>query len=90
MTVPWYASAACRGKDPDATLFFGLDGERGPERDRREAQAKAICRSCPVKLQCGNYAIGNAERYGIWGGFSEEERAAERRRRQRRQREYAA
>lgn len=84
----WQDRAACRGAD--LGLFFGLDGERGPERDRREAAAKAICATCTVRLQCGNYAIRNGEKYGIWGGFSEDERAAERRRRIRRERGRAA
>lgn len=88
ITLIWQDRAACRGEDLD--LFFGLDGERGPVREAREAGAKAICARCPVKLQCGNYAIGNAERYGIWAGLNEEERAAERRRRTRRERGYAA
>lgn len=86
----WQDRAECKDTDPDATVFFGLDGERGPAREAREARAKAICQECAVRLQCGNYAIRNGEKHGTWGGMSEDERAAERRRRMRRERGRAA
>lgn len=84
----WQDQAACRGEELD--LFFGLDGERGPVREAREAEAAALCGGCPVRIACLNYAIGTGERYGTWGGLSEDERAAERRRRMRRERGRAA
>ena len=78
----WQDDAACRGSD--VVLFFGPDGERQPEREIRERKAKSICASCPVRVQCLDYAIGRPEKYGTWGGLNEEERASERRRRMRR------
>jgi WhiB family redox-sensing transcriptional regulator len=66
--------AACR--DVDSTVFFSPDGERPPQRDARETRAKAICGRCPVIRQCATYAIQYGERYGVWGGLSERERAA--------------
>jgi WhiB family transcriptional regulator, redox-sensing transcriptional regulator len=69
----WRLRAACR--DVDSTVFFPRDGERTPERDARETRAKAICASCPVIRQCAAYAIRYDERYGVWGGLSERERA---------------
>jgi WhiB family transcriptional regulator, redox-sensing transcriptional regulator len=80
--VSWQDRAACRGMD--ALLFFGPDDEAGPEREIREAKAKAICKPCPVRVQCLDYALRNSIRHGIWGGLNEEERARERRRRARR------
>jgi WhiB family transcriptional regulator, redox-sensing transcriptional regulator len=80
--VSWQDRAACRGTD--ALLFFGPDGEARPEREIREAKAKAVCASCPVRAQCLNYALGNSIKQGTWGGLNEEERARERRRRARR------
>jgi len=68
----------------DALLFFGPDHEARPEREIREAKAKAVCTLCPVRVQCLAYARGNSIRHGIWGGLDEEERARERRRRERR------
>ena len=70
----WRLQAACR--DIDSAVFFPADGERHPERSAREARAKAICARCPVIRECATYALGAGERYGVWGGLSEQERAA--------------
>jgi WhiB family transcriptional regulator, redox-sensing transcriptional regulator len=78
----WQDDAACRGRD--VVPFFAPDGERQPEREIRERKAKGVCASCPVRVQCLDYAISRPEKYGVWGGLNEEERSAERRRRMRR------
>jgi WhiB family redox-sensing transcriptional regulator len=78
----WQDDAACHGED--LILFFSPDGERQPERDRRERKAKAICAQCPVRNECLDYALSRPEKYGTGGGLNEDERASERRRRQRR------
>ena len=70
----WRLRAACR--HVDSAVFFPPDGERPPQRDARETRAKAICGGCPVIGQCAAYAIQYGERYGVWGGLSERERAA--------------
>jgi WhiB family transcriptional regulator, redox-sensing transcriptional regulator len=80
--MSWQDRAACRGMD--ALLFFGPDDEAWPEREIREAKAKAVCQLCPVHVQCLDYALRNSIRHGIWGGLNDEERARERRRRARR------
>jgi WhiB family redox-sensing transcriptional regulator len=80
--MSWQDKAACQGLD--VQLFFGADEEQQPEREVREAKAKAVCESCPVRRECLDYALRNSVRYGIWGGLNEKERALERRRRQRR------
>ncbi|MGW4406563.1 WhiB family transcriptional regulator [Nonomuraea sp. NPDC004702] len=77
----WQERARCRGED--LVLFFGPEGERQPERDVREWKAMLLCRSCPVRTACLNYALDLPEKYGVWGGLSEEERATQRRRRMR-------
>jgi WhiB family redox-sensing transcriptional regulator len=59
----WQDRAACRGVDPD--VFF-------PERGGPVAEAKAVCRSCPVIEACREAAIH--EKFGIWAGQSERER----------------
>lgn len=68
----WQESAACRGLQ--TSVFFHPDYERGPARERRESQAKAVCQSCPVLEQCRRHAMEVREPYGIWGGLSAEER----------------
>jgi len=56
-------------------MFFHSYQERGPQRRRREAEAKAVCHRCPVITECRVHALRVHEPYGIWGGLSEEERA---------------
>lgn len=73
----WQERAACRAEDLD--LFFGADGEPRRERLAREARAKAVCARCPVVAACLRHATAVPERYGVWGGLSEEERNAARR-----------
>src|ERR687895_94786 len=60
----WQEQANCLGVDPD--LFF-------PERGASTREAKSVCRSCEVRLECLEYALANAEKFGIWGGLSERE-----------------
>ena len=78
--VSWRELAACRTADPE--LFFPI-GKTGPAIEEIQ-RAKAVCASCPVRLECLNYAVARPEKYGTWGGLNEDERSAERRRRMRR------
>lgn len=68
----WQRLGACRGRD--SAQFFHPDGERGSSRNRREAKAKAVCGSCPVRAECAAHALSVREPYGVWGGFGESER----------------
>jgi len=68
----WQRLGLCRGRD--SSQFFHPDGERGSSRNRREAAAKTVCRSCPVRAECAAHALAVREPYGVWGGFSESER----------------
>jgi WhiB family transcriptional regulator, redox-sensing transcriptional regulator len=77
--MDWRSRAVCGGAQ--VYLFFGPYGETPKERVRREARAKAICASCPVRVECLDYALAHHVRHGIWGGLNEEERFRERRRR---------
>lgn len=70
----WRLWARCRGMNP--ALFFHPDGERGHARARRAEYAKAICAECPVVQECRTYSLDRNERFGVWGGVSEEERDA--------------
>lgn len=53
-----------------------------PEKGGTTRHAKSVCRSCPVRTDCLDYAIANDERFGVWGGLSVEEREHEAIRRQ--------
>ncbi len=68
----WQDQANCLGVDPD--LFF-------PERGASTREAKEVCRSCDVRVDCLEYALDNGEKFGIWGGLSERERRRIRRQR---------
>ena len=75
----WRRSAACR--DIDLTLFFPV-GSTGPA-IHQIAAAKSVCRGCPVRLACLQYALETHQNDGVWGGLDEGERRELRRRRRR-------
>ncbi len=62
---PWLDQAAC--VDVALSVFFSDDGW-----DLLEALA--ICRGCPVRQQCLEYALATRERHGVWGGKTPEQR----------------
>jgi WhiB family redox-sensing transcriptional regulator len=62
---PWVDQALCAQVDPE--IFF-------PDKGGSTREAKAVCRACPVRLQCLEYALANSERFGIYGGLAERER----------------
>jgi WhiB family redox-sensing transcriptional regulator len=61
----WQERALCAQTDPEA--FF-------PEKGGSTREAKKVCLTCEVRGECLEYALGNDERFGIWGGLSERER----------------
>lgn len=75
--LAWQSDALCAQTGPEA--FF-------PEKGGSTRDAKKICKSCAVTVACLHYALDNDERFGIWGGLNEKERAALRRKMQRQQR----
>ncbi|GAA3478899.1 WhiB family transcriptional regulator [Streptomyces yanii] len=76
----WRMHAACRDEDPD--LFFPI-GSTGPALVQTE-EAKEVCRGCPVREQCLEWAMENGQGSGVWGGLGEAERRALKRRTRRR------
>jgi WhiB family redox-sensing transcriptional regulator len=72
--MEWPSDAACRDVDPE--LFFPV-GPIGPALVQAH-RAKSVCRRCPVIQECAEFALGNREITGIWGGMDDEERRAER------------
>jgi WhiB family redox-sensing transcriptional regulator len=63
--LQWQSQALCAQTDPEA--FF-------PEKGGSTREAKRVCLSCDVRVDCLEYALLNDERFGIWGGLSERER----------------
>lgn len=63
--LAWQGQALCAQTDPEA--FF-------PEKGGSTREAKKVCLSCEVRVECLEYALAQDERFGIWGGLSERER----------------
>ena len=69
----WQKRGVCRDR---AYFFFYEDGEqKGGPPQHREIRARQLCAQCPVRAQCAAYALRLHEPYGIWGGYTEAERA---------------
>ena len=62
----WVTQAKCRNGDPDALFVRGAAQRR----------AAAICRHCPVAMQCCADALDNKVEYGVGGGLTERQRSA--------------
>lgn len=71
----WRELGACRKLE--TALFFPI-GQTG-EAEVKIARAKKVCATCPVRLECLEFAITTNQEYGVWGGHDEEERRAIRR-----------
>jgi WhiB family redox-sensing transcriptional regulator len=61
----WQERAACYGLDPE--IFF-------PTSEEEAGLALSYCSACQVREICLEWAIQNGERYGVWGGTTEQER----------------
>ncbi|MFF0066682.1 WhiB family transcriptional regulator [Streptomyces sp. NPDC005279] len=80
MEENWRHEAACLDEDPD--LFFPV-GNTGPAL-LQVAEAKSVCRRCPVQERCLEWALECGQDSGVWGGLGEDERRALKRRTARR------
>jgi WhiB family redox-sensing transcriptional regulator len=71
----WTELALCAQADPDAWF---------PDKGGSTAAARRICRACPVRVPCLDYALSGADTWGgistgIWGGTTPRQRAVLRR-----------
>jgi WhiB family transcriptional regulator, redox-sensing transcriptional regulator len=62
--ISWRDGAECQYTDPE--IFF-------PELGANVAPVKQICRGCPARLQCYEFAVSNDMVHGVWAGLSERE-----------------
>lgn len=62
----WFKDGACVGKDPN--LF-----EPSATNATSSAPWRSICRDCPIRSACQEYAVKH-ESYGNWGGLTSKER----------------
>jgi WhiB family redox-sensing transcriptional regulator len=61
----WQERSACYGLDPE--IFF-------PTTEEEAGLALSYCGVCRVKDMCLAWALQNGERYGVWGGTTEQQR----------------
>jgi WhiB family transcriptional regulator, redox-sensing transcriptional regulator len=61
----WQERSACYGLD--AEIFF-------PTTEEEAGLALSYCSMCSVKELCLAWALQNGERYGVWGGTTEQQR----------------
>lgn len=61
----WLKEAECRNHDPE--LWF-TDGKDDKGNRLKVAQAQSICHTCPVQVQCLQWATDTRQQYGVWGG----------------------
>ncbi|MGK5632451.1 WhiB family transcriptional regulator [Streptomyces sp. URMC 123] len=64
-TPDWRENALCAQTGAD--FFF-------PEAGGSTQEAKRLCGACEGRAACLEYALANDERFGVWGGLSENER----------------
>jgi len=68
---------ACNGEDPE--IFYPLSFKGGPSMLQID-DAKTICRSCPSRRSCLDWALKVGDDAGILGGTTPDERKAMHRR----------
>jgi hypothetical protein len=66
LLLPLLPDALCKGRDP--SLWFPAPGGS-------MERAKTVCRACPARARCLDWALQANERAGVWGGASPDERA---------------
>jgi WhiB family redox-sensing transcriptional regulator len=76
--INWASRAAC--SDMDTDLFYpeaSLDErKKGVWNPADYEAARQVCLGCPVRPECYEYAMATEEEWGMWGGFTPEERKA--------------
>lgn len=65
-----YATAPCRDVDPE--LFFPIG--KGAFADYQYEQARKVCNRCPIADKCLADSLERGDEYGMFGGFTPEER----------------
>lgn len=66
LDLSWFKKASCKGASPD--LFF--PDPEDPDLRKIQKSAEEICSTCPVIVECAEYALVNGEKVGTWGGKS--------------------
>lgn len=71
----WMAKRRCA--DYNAEEFFRVEPTGIKRKGHvKQAFAKDICATCPVRTECLTFALEHREEWGVWGGLDEDERKA--------------
>jgi len=78
----WQFRGACSDGDFPDSIFFPdwSEGTLADKKAHRELVADLCCR-CQVRVECLEFAVRTDQKYGWWGGKSEQERQRIRRNR---------
>lgn len=76
----------CTNEDPE--LFFPTS--EAPDYQPQIRQAKDVCRNCPMKFACLEFALDTNDKWAILGGTTPSERTALQARRDARERKLRA
>jgi WhiB family redox-sensing transcriptional regulator len=81
LPMPWKEDGLCWNMAGQAGNW--MDVPSMPSAAQRSAKSTeiAICRQCPVRKECLNYALRTNQPSGIWGGLIPRDRAKLRKRR---------
>ena len=74
MGIDWRDEARCAKMPKEIFFDYNNIKHKKKEREQRTRTAKAVCRICPVKEKCYEFAVRNNEQYGIWAGTLPDER----------------
>ena len=81
MTTAWHERAACRDHPDHAPDVWHPAASSSDDPEARAAIT--VCRECPVKAECLEYALAREDatgtRWGIWGGLTADQRSRLRR-----------
>lgn len=70
LDLPVLDAAVCKTDDDPDRWFEGSDGTPNPA---KVAVLRAVCRACPARDACLDYAL-RADMHGVWAGFTQAER----------------
>lgn len=69
--VDWEQAKCINFEYPD--WFFNYEIERTHRVNRQTTDQREFCSTCPIVIDCLNYAL-RTDVYGFWGGTTREER----------------
>lgn len=74
MSIDWRDEANCASLPKSVFFDYNSKDASFKERKERTEYAMGVCRECPVKEQCYEFAVRNCEPHGIWAGTLPDQR----------------